>query len=121
MLLSMLIVRMGCLDLGLNYFEQSAELGEELAKLNLARSWLWEIRDELDAGAKYSNLTHYLLEELKRPWCFPEKLEERARDLDVQVRRVVAGNKTTPRHVLESLQNDEDESVKKVAQRTLNG
>ena len=53
-------------------------------------------------------------------WCFPEKLEERSRDFDVQVRRVVAGNKTTPRHVLERLQNDEDVSVKKVAQRTLN-
>lgn len=120
------------LNLALNYFEQSAELGEELAKLNLAdlaeekgeinlaRSWLWEIRDDLEAGAKYSSLTHYLMEELKKPWCFPEKLEERSRDFDVQVRRVVAGNKTTPRHVLERLQNDEDVSVKKVAQRTLN-
>ena len=46
-------------------------------------------------------------------------LEERSRDFDVQVRRVVAGNSTTPKHVLERFLEDSDVSVRKTAQKTL--
>jgi hypothetical protein len=119
------------LDLANNYFEQAAELGDTKAKLNLAsmaeergeiniaRSWLWEIREEIEAKISYNQLTFQIIEELKKPWCFPETLEERSRDFDVQVRRVVAGNSTTPKHVLERMLEDSDVSIRKTAQKTL--
>ena len=116
----------------INYFEQAAEFGEEKSNVNLAalalergetniaRSWLWEVREKsLDAQVQYANLTHYLIEDLKKPWCFPEQLAERARDFDVSVRRAVAGNETTPKDALERLKEDDDVSVKRIATNTL--
>lgn len=130
---------LGCLaleyenyDKASNYFEQAADLGdtkakanlaslaEERGEINIARSWLWEIREEIEAKISYNGLTLRIIEELKKPWCFPETLEERSRDFDVQVRRVVAGNTTTPKHILERLLEDSDVSVRKTAQKTLN-
>jgi Tfp pilus assembly protein PilF len=119
------------INLAENYFEQAAELGdikaksnlaalaEERGDINIARSWLWEIREDTEAKISYNQLTFQIIEELKKPWCFPETLEERSRDFDVQVRRVVAGNSTTPKHVLDTLLEDSDVSVRKTAQKTL--
>jgi Tfp pilus assembly protein PilF len=119
------------INLAENYFEQAAELGdikaksnlaalaEERGDINIARSWLWEIREDTEAKISYNQLTFQIIEELKKPWCFPETLEERSRDFDVQVRRVVAGNSTTPKHVLDRLLEDSDVSVRKTAQKTL--
>jgi tetratricopeptide (TPR) repeat protein len=119
------------INLAENYFEQAAELGdikaksnlaalaEERGDINVARSWLWEIREDAEAKISYNQLTFQIIEELKKPWCFPETLEERSRDFDVQVRRVVAGNSTTPKHVLDRLLEDSDVSVRKTAQKTL--
>ena len=119
------------LDLANKYFEQAADLGdtkaksnlaamaEERGEINIARSWLWEIREDIEAKISYNQLTFQIIEELKKPWCFPETLEERSRDFDVQVRRVVAGNSTTPKHVLERFLEDSDVSVRKTAQKTL--
>ena len=119
------------LNLANKYFEQAADLGdtkaksnlaamaEERGEINIARSWLWEIREDIEAKISYNQLTFQIIEELKKPWCFPETLEERSRDFDVQVRRVVAGNSTTPKHVLERFLEDSDVSVRKTAQKTL--
>ena len=118
-------------NLAENYFEQAAELGdikaksnlaalaEERGDINIARSWLWEIREDTEAKISYNQLTLQIIEELKKPWCFPETLEERSRDFDVQVRRVVAGNSTTPKLVLERMLEDSDVSIRKTAQKTL--
>ena len=94
-------------------------MAEERGEINIARSWLWEIREDIEAKISYNQLTFQIIEELKKPWCFPETLEERSRDFDVQVRRVVAGNSTTPKHVLERFLEDSDVSVRKTAQKTL--
>jgi tetratricopeptide (TPR) repeat protein len=119
------------INLAENYFEQAAELGdikaksnlaalaEERGDINIARSWLWEIREDTEAKISYNQLTLQIIEELKKPWCFPETLEERSRDFDVQVRRVVAGNSTTPNLVLERMLEDSDVSIRKTAQKTL--
>jgi tetratricopeptide (TPR) repeat protein len=119
------------INLAENYFEQAAELGdikaksnlaalaEERGDINVARSWLWEIREDAEAKISYNQLTFQIIEELKKPWCFPETLEERSRDFDVQVRRVVAGNSTTPKLVLERMLEDSDVSIRKTAQKTL--
>ena len=119
------------INLAENYFEQAAELGdikaksnlaalaEERGDINIARSWLWEIREDTEAKISYNQLTFQIIEELKKPWCFPETLEERSRDFDVQVRRVVAGNSTTPKLVLERMLEDSDVSIRKTAQKTL--
>jgi Tfp pilus assembly protein PilF len=119
------------INLAESYFEQAAELGdikaksnlaalaEERGDINVARSWLWEIREDTEAKISYNQLTLQIIEELKKPWCFPETLEERSRDFDVQVRRVVAGNSTTPKLVLERMLEDSDVSIRKTAQKTL--
>jgi tetratricopeptide (TPR) repeat protein len=113
------------------YFEKASELNDinsrrNLATIaldegltNIARSWLWEVRDDLDAKVQYENLTYYLLEDLKKPWCLPEILTDRARDFDVRVRREVAGNKNTPQEVLKRLSLDDDASVSELAKLKL--
>lgn len=122
----------GNMEAAIDYFEQSAALGENLAKNNLgelaqergdinqARYWFWQIADEeLDAKMSYSRLTHELIEELKKPWCFPEKLEELSKDFDDKVRHVVASNTTTPIWVLEELLEDVEPGVNRSASQTL--
>lgn len=117
--------------IALSYFERAAKLGDNYAKFNLAsiaedkgnidlaRTWLWQIEDDLEAKASYASLTHYLIEELKKPWCFPEKLAEKSNDFDPKVRKAVAGNTTTPMDALEHLLNDQDTIVRRLAQQTL--
>jgi hypothetical protein len=55
----------------------------------------------------------------KEPLLHPDMLEKLSNDENVQVRMAVAGNPSTPKHILETLLTDTDESVREFAKERL--